>query len=260
MLTTTLLVTVGSMTALWMISLWRRDASVVDVYWGPGFAVVGTVAAIAGEATGPRSPLVLALVALWGLRLGGYLWWRNRGTGEDFRYRSMRRRWGPRFWLVSLGTVFWLQAALMWIVSLPVQLTVSAPGPRDLGFLDLAGGALWLLGMYFEAGGDWQLARFKRDGRNAGKVMDRGFWRYTRHPNYFGDFLVWWGFYAFALATPGAAWTIVGPVVMSVLLTRISGVPLLERSLQKSRPGYAEYARRTSAFFPWPPRGAAPPS
>jgi steroid 5-alpha reductase family enzyme len=258
MLLTTLAVTLAWMTALWLESLRRRDASIVDPFWGPGFVIVTAVAAVASPGALPRRALVLVLVVIWGLRLGAYLLWRSHGAGEDFRYQAMRRRWGTRFGLVSLATVFWLQALLMWVVSLPVQIAVSAPRPDGLGWLDLGGVALWTAGIGFEAGADWQLARFKADPRHAGEVMDRGLWRYTRHPNYFGDFLVWWGFYAIALATPGGAWTIVGPIVMSVLLMRVSGVPLLERSLRRRRPGYAAYAARTSAFFPWPPRSPEP--
>jgi len=193
------------------------------------------------------------LVCVWGLRLAGYLGWRNAGHGEDPRYVAMRRHWGPRFPLISLATVFALQGVLMWIVSLPVQLAQLEPG-GPLGVLDAVGVLLFAVGLTFESVGDWQLARFKADPSNAGQVMDRGLWRYTRHPNYFGDFCVWWGLYAIALATPYGPYSIVGPIVMSVLLMRVSGVPMLERSIGKRRPGYAEYAKRTSAFFPRPPR------
>ena len=168
----------------------------------------------------------------------------------------MRRRYGARFPLVSLGLVFGLQALLMWIVSLPVQVAQVQDTPSGLTALDVLGATLWAVGLAFESIGDAQLARFKRDPANADRVMDRGLWRFTRHPNYFGDFLVWWGIYAIALATGDAWWTVIGPVVMSVLLLRVSGVTLLERSLRKRRPGYEEYARRTSAFVPRPPRRA----
>jgi steroid 5-alpha reductase family enzyme len=144
----------------------------------------------------------------------------------------------------------------MWIVSLPVQVAIVAPAPAALGTLDVVGTALVAIGLAFETIGDLQLARFKRDAANRGRVMDRGLWRYTRHPNYFGDTVVWWGLFAFALTTPAHAWTIVGPLVMTYLLTRLSGVPLLERKLVRTRPAYADYVARTSSFVPWPPRPA----
>jgi steroid 5-alpha reductase family enzyme len=250
----TLATTAAVFVGLWMVSLRTRDVSIVDIYWGPGFAVIATIAACTGGGTDPRRLLVLALVALWGLRLGGYLLWRNHGRGEDFRYAAMRRGIGARFWLVSLATVFLLQTALMWIVSWPAQWAVAVPSPPSLGLFDAIGVALWTVGIVFEAGGDLQLARFKADPANAGAVMDRGFWRYTRHPNYFGDACVWWGIYAVACAVPGGWRTLPGPLVMTVLLRRVSGVPMLERSLAKRRPGYADYVARTSVFLPRPPR------
>ena len=243
-----------AMGLLWLLSLRLRDASIVDVYWGPGFAAIAALCFVVSGGGHPRRELVLALALVWGLRLGAYLLWRNAGQGEDPRYRAMRRRHGERFGLVSLWSVFGLQGALQWIVSLPLQLTQAAPGSAPLGALDALGVALWCGGMLFETLGDLQLARFKADPASQGQVMDRGLWRYTRHPNYFGDFLVWWGFGAIALAGPLGAFALVGPAAMSVLLMRYSGVPTLERSIGKRRPGYAEYQRRTNAFFPGPPR------
>jgi steroid 5-alpha reductase family enzyme len=242
-----------AMLGLWVVSLALRDASIVDVFWGLGFVLVAHGARATAEGHPPRAGLVTLLVTLWGIRLAAYLLWRNWGAGEDPRYQAMRRRAGPRFWLRSLGIVFGLQGVLMWVVSLPVQAAVTAPGP-PLGWLDAVGTVLVLVGLGFETVGDLQLARFTRDPANRGAVMDRGLWRYTRHPNYFGDALVWWGLFAFALTTPSQTWTIVGPLVMTYLLTRLSGVPLLERKLVRTRPGYAEYVARTSAFIPWPPR------
>jgi steroid 5-alpha reductase family enzyme len=243
-----------AMILLWLASLRLRDASIVDIYWGPGFAAIATVSFLAAGGGHPRRVLVLALALLWGLRLGGYLLWRNAGQGEDYRYRAMRRRHGERFGIVSLYGVFGLQGALQWIVSLPIQLTQAAPGPASLGALDALGVALWSGGMLFETLGDLQLARFKADPASQGRVMDRGLWRYTRHPNYFGDFLVWWGFGAIALAGPLGALSLIGPALMSVLLMRYSGVPTLEHSIGRRRPGYSEYQQRTNAFFPGPPR------
>jgi steroid 5-alpha reductase family enzyme len=254
LLGSTALAVAGCMIAMWLLSLALRDASIADIFWGLGFVVIGGLTfAWTHEGDAPRSVLLVALVSVWGLRLTVYLFWRNTGHGEDPRYVAMRRHWGARFWWVSLFTVFAFQGALMWIVSLPVQLGQLAPG-GPLNALDAIGVALFALGLSFEAVGDWQLARFKADPANAGQVMDRGLWRYTRHPNYFGDFCVWWSLFLIALSTPYGAWTIIGPALMSLLLMRVSGVPLLERSMHKRRPGYLDYVKRTSAFFPRPPR------
>jgi len=243
---------VAAFVLLWIVSVVVADASIVDPFWGASFVLVAWVAYLVAEDPGARQLLVAVLVTVWGLRLSIYLAARNLGKGEDYRYQAMRRRWGSRFPWVSLGTVFLLQATLMWIVSLPVQVTMTVgDGP---GWLATVGVALWLVGLSFEAVGDWQLARFKADPANTGQVMDRGLWRYTRHPNYFGDFCVWWGIFLVALTGAEMAWTIVGPVLMAFLLLRVSGVAMLERTISKRRPGYEEYARRTNAFFPWPPK------
>jgi steroid 5-alpha reductase family enzyme len=249
--------TAAALLALWLLSLRLRDASIVDLYWGPGFAAIATLSFLAAGGGHPRRTLLLVLALLWGLRLGGYLLWRNAGKGEDYRYRAMRRHHGDRFAVVSLFTVFGLQGVLQWIVSLPLQLTQAAPGAAALGLLDGLGLALWSLGILFETLGDWQLARFKADPANAGQVMERGLWRYTRHPNYFGDFCVWWGFAAIALAGPYGWVGLIGPALMSFLLLQVSGVAMLERTIGERRPGYREYVQRTNAFFPGPPRDLA---
>jgi steroid 5-alpha reductase family enzyme len=224
----------------WAVSLRVRDVSIVEVMWGPAFVVVAwTAFAIEG---GSRRALLAALVTMWGLRLGAHLLLRKRRERrEDPRYAAWRSRHGTRFPLVSLVTVFLLQGALVWVVSLPVQ----AAGDSAVVWL---GVAVWAVGVLFEAVGDRQLAAFKADPANRGRIMDRGLWRYTRHPNYFGDFLVWWGLYLAA----GAWWTVIGPLVMTALLTRVSGKDHLERTL-RDRPGYADYIRRTSGFIPLPP-------
>lgn len=237
---------------LWLLSLARRDASIVDIAWGPGFVVLAWLYREPGSAAAARSWIVPALVTIWGLRLALHIFRRNHGRGEDPRYRAMRRRWGRRFPLVSLGTVFWLQGVVMWVVAMPLRQAQSSSA--GWSWLDGLGLALFATGFAFEAVGDHQLARFRADPRNAGRVLDRGLWRYTRHPNYFGDALLWWGLGCFALATPGGAWTLVGPALMTLLIVRVSGVALLERGLRESRPEYAAYVRRTSAFIPWRPR------
>ncbi|MEX2279151.1 MAG: DUF1295 domain-containing protein [Acidimicrobiia bacterium] len=237
------------MIVVWLISLAAKDASIVDIVWGLGFVLVAWIAWGRREGGDARSLLTAALTTVWGLRLAGYLAWRNLGKGEDFRYQAMRRKYGSRFGLISLFVVFGLQGVLMWIVSLPVQAASGGP----LAWLDWVGVAVWFTGLGFETIGDLQLAAFKRDPKNQGQVLDTGLWRYTRHPNYFGDFCVWWGLYLIAVAS-GAWWAVVGPAVMTALLIRYSGAGLLEKSIGKRRPGYDEYVRRTNAFFPGPPR------
>ncbi len=247
------LVIAGAMLVLWGLSLALRDVSIVDVFWGLGFVLVALWTETHTDGAVARAWLVTALVTVWGLRLAAYLLWRNWGGGEDYRYQAMRRHYGERFWLTSLAVVFGLQGVLLWVISLPVQYAIASPAPVELEGLDLLGAVLVLIGLAFESVGDVQLARFKADAANRGRVMDQGLWRYTRHPNYFGDAVVWWGFYCFALAT-GHPLTIVGSLVMTYLLTRLSGVPLLEKKLARTRPGYAEYVARTSSFIPRPPR------
>jgi steroid 5-alpha reductase family enzyme len=233
----------------WLLSLLVKDASIVDMIWGLGFVIVAWATYLQAAERGERGLLLTVLVTVWGLRLSGYLIWRNLGKPEDFRYREMRARAPRWFWLVSLFQVFLLQGVLMWVISAPV--VVAQLGGGDLYWLDYLGIALWAVGLFFESVGDIQLARFKSQPGSKGKVMDRGLWRYTRHPNYFGDFAVWWGHFLIA-AAGGAWWTVFSPVVMSVLLLRVSGVAMLERTISKRRPEYDEYARRTNAFFPGP--------
>lgn len=252
----TLLVTLTLLWIVWLISLIRHDASVVDPFWGLGFVGVAWLCWSLSRAPSDRATLIVILTTIWGVRLSLFLLWRNWGHGEDRRYRKMRDHHGRRFWRVSLFTVFLLQAVILWFVALPVQVTIAQNEPTSLGPLDAIGVALWCVGLYFEAVGDWQLARFSAEPANAGRVMDQGLWRYTRHPNYFGDFCVWWGLYLIATAG-GAAWTVASPIVMSVLLLKVSGVALLESTIAQRRPGYREYVARTNAFFPAPPRASA---
>lgn len=237
---------------VWLLSLARRDASIVDIFWGLGFVVLAWTYRALGEADSIRSLLAPVLVTIWGVRLSAYILWRNHGRGEDPRYAAMRRRRGPRFALLSLPIVFWLQAVLMWIVAMPLLQVQAADAAWS--WLDGLGVALFALGFGFEAIGDRQLARFRADPANAGQVMDRGLWRYTRHPNYFGDATLWWGLGCLALATPGGAWALVGPALMTLLILRVSGVTLLEAGLRNSKPGYRDYVERTNALFPWWPR------
>ena len=255
-LLTTFGVALGSMLVLWFVSLALKNASIVDIFWGAGFSLIAVVTFALSDGYRPRKLLIITLSLVWGLRLAGYIAWRNHGKGEDFRYQAMRKRFGNRFPLISLFTVFALQGVLMWTISLPLQFAQFSREPGHLTWLDYLGVTLWLIGLSFEAIGDLQLARFKADPSNKGKVMDRGLWGYTRHPNYFGDALLWWGFFLIALSNPQDWWTIVSPVIMTTLLMKISGVALLEKTLVKTRPEYRDYVKRTSAFFPMPPRNA----
>jgi len=244
---------VALMVGTWLVSLAWRDASIVDPVWPFGFVVVVWVTRVIADGNNARQWLLVALVSIWGLRLSGYLAWRKRGAPEDFRYQAMRRHWGTRFPIISLVTVFLLQGVLMFVVSLPAQLGQIRATP-GLGVLAYLGVGVWAVGFGFETIGDAQLARFKADPASAGQVMDRGLWRYTRHPNYFGDACVWWGIALVAAETGLGAIGIIGAIVMNVLLVRVSGVPMLERSMAKRRPGYTEYVQRTSGFIPRPPK------
>lgn len=250
---TTLAAVTTMMASVWLISLARRDASVVDPFWGAGFVLVTWVALELSAPPTARVAGLAALVTLWGLRLSLFLAWRNWGHGEDRRYRIMRDHHGRRFWWVSLFTVFLLQALILWVVALPIQVAAAQGAANPISALGVAGGLVWALGFAFETIGDWQMSRFQSDPKNAGRVMDRGLWRWSRHPNYFGDFCVWWGIYLIA-AAGGAWWTILSPLVMSLLLLKVSGVALLETTIRDRRPEYADYQSRTSAFFPFPPR------
>jgi steroid 5-alpha reductase family enzyme len=239
------------MLTIWIGSILCRNASIVDAFWGAGFVLIAwTTFWITSPSQ--RSLLLPVLTTIWGMRLSLFLTWRNWGLPEDFRYRSMRDKHGSRFWLVSLLTVFVLQGLVMWIVSLPLQ--TSGPMAEGRTGLVVVGVLLWLLGILFEGVGDWQLARFRSVAGHQGSVLDRGLWRYTRHPNYFGDFCVWWGLLIVSLQHGAPAWSAVGPIVMSTLLMKFSGVALLEKSLKRAKPDYAAYVAATNAFFPWLPR------
>lgn len=239
---------------IWVGSVIRRDASTVDVFWGLGFVMLAWFYRSQVPQESFRQLLVPILVTIWGGRLAWHILRRNQGKGEDYRYAAMREKWGARFPWISLGTVFWLQGALFWLIAMPLLQIQISRRPTGWTWLDTLGTVLFAVGFFFEVVGDHQLARFKADPRNGGQVMDRGLWRYTRHPNYFGDATLWWGFGCLALATEGSIWTLISPLLMTFLLVKVSGVALLEKGLGSSKPGYSEYVRRTSAFVPWPPR------
>jgi steroid 5-alpha reductase family enzyme len=241
------------MVSTWIISLVIKNASIVDIVWGAGFAVTSWVLALTVEGNSGRQLLLAIMVGLWGMRLALYLAKRNLGHGEDWRYKAMRKKKGKNFGLISLVTVFGLQGVLMWTVSLPVILGNADDSP-GVGPVAVMGIMLWAVGLMFEAVGDFQLARFKKDPANASKVMDKGLWSLTRHPNYFGDALLWWGIGIVGAETGSGIFGFIGPVVMTFFLLKISGVPMLERSLSRRREGYADYVARTSGFIPRPPK------
>jgi steroid 5-alpha reductase family enzyme len=240
----------GAMILLWLLSLWLKDASIVDIFWGLGFVLIALVTFVFA-APGPRAVVLLSLTTVWGLRLAAYLAWRNHARGEDPRYQAMRAHRGDSFWWFSLISVFSLQGAVMWVISLPIQ--VGPMTESTLGILNVAGIAVWTVGFLFESIGDFQLARFKSDPSNHGKVMDRGLWRYTRHPNYFGNAMIWWGLF-FVAVSMSTVWLILSPMLMTFLLVKVSGVALLERDLSSRSPQYLDYINRTSPFIPWAPR------
>ena len=248
---------IGMMIIGWIVSVLHRNVTIVDSLWGLGFVLVASNTFWMGNGFGGRSMLVLILTAAWGLRLCAYLTWRNWGQPEDHRYGSWREKSGPSFWIVSLVKVFLVQAVFLWVISLVLQRAQLSPDPNRFTPLDVLGTMVWAAGFIFEAVGDWQLARFKADPANRGRVMDRGLWSWSRHPNYFGEFLIWWGFFLVAIATPGAWWTIISPIIISMVLLKMTGVPLTEAALKSRRPGYADYVQRTSTFFPRPPKKEA---
>jgi steroid 5-alpha reductase family enzyme len=238
---------------LWLFSLARRDASIVDRFWGLGFVMIAAWYLSRGSGWPGRSYLLLGLTAAWGIRLSAYIHLRNRGKPEDPRYARWRAAGGESYWWTSLFRVFLLQALILWIVSAPLLAGQTSPTPPRWTVLDFAGTMLWLIGFIFEVVGDAQLAAFRRDPANAGHVLSTGLWRYTRHPNYFGECCVWWGFYLFAVAA-GGWWSIISPLLMTFLLLRVSGVALLEKDIRERRPDYASYIKRTNAFIPGFPR------
>ncbi|MGW8247891.1 MAG: DUF1295 domain-containing protein [Acidiferrobacterales bacterium] len=238
-------------TVFWVVSLYRNDVSIVDSLWSLMFLLAAILYSFPPAELGPRGLLVLGLVSIWSIRLSAHITVRNHGQGEDRRYQEIRANNEPGFRFKSWYIVFGLQAVLAWIISMPLLLAINSNAPLSL--FDMAGAGLWLIGMVFEAGGDYQLLRFKRDPANLGRVLDRGLWRYTRHPNYFGEATIWWGYYLFALAA-GGEWSIYAPVLMTLLLLKVSGVALLEKDIQERRPGYREYVERTNAFIPWLPK------
>jgi steroid 5-alpha reductase family enzyme len=249
-----LAVAAALMVLLWSFSLWLSDVSIVDIAWGVTGALITGLTFLLTDGATHRRILLTAMVGVWGVRLALHIGLRKRGKGEDFRYASMRAQHGQGFPLRSLFTVFLLQAFLIWIVTLPAQIGQVWDEPLHMTLLDFAGCLIWLLGFAWQAVADLQLTRFLSDPTNSGRVLDRGLWRYSRHPNYFGEALMWWGIFLVATATPWGWTTAISPLLVTYLLLKVSGVPMLDRGLVVRRDGYREYLERTSSFLPRPPK------
>jgi steroid 5-alpha reductase family enzyme len=242
------------MILLWLLSLALKNSSIVDIFWSAGFVISAWAAFLfTPQGYEGRKWLLVILTTIWGLRLALHILIRNWGKGEDFRYQVWRKEAGVAWWWRSFFKVFLLQGVLMWIIGTPLLTAQTSSTPEQLIFLDYLAIVVWLVGFFFETVGDWQLARFKANPSNKGKLLNTGVWRYTRHPNYFGDSAQWWAYYLIALAA-GGWWTIFSPVVMTFLLLRVSGVTLLEKTLKDTKPGYKEYVESTSEFIPWFPK------
>ncbi|MEL6113026.1 MAG: DUF1295 domain-containing protein [Pseudomonadota bacterium] len=247
---------------VWLISVMIKDASIVDILWGPSLAIPALLTYFFQGGQGPRALLLTVLVSIWAFRLGSYLAVRNLGHGEDFRYQAMRQKAGSdaAFARQSLVRVYFLQCVISFFVSLPVQVgqfgshPVFANGSVGLGPLALLGAVIFMIGLGFEAIGDAQLRAFKKDPANQGKLMDRGLWAWTRHPNYFGDSAVWFGLFLIAVESRWGYVTVLSPVVMFIFLYFLSGKGLLEKLMARKYPEYEAYKERVSGFFPWPPK------
>jgi len=245
------------MLLLWALSIRLNDMSIVDIFWGPAFGVIALTSYVLSTGAGvpARRALVTILTVAWAARLGLHLFTRNHGKGEDPRYTAaFRSRYMRHLHLQTLFKVFLLQGALVWLISMPVQLAEYLREPSSLGLAAFAGSTLWLVGFLFEAVSDWQLVRFKANVANRGRIMDRGLWRYSRHPNYFGNACLWWGLFLIACDSPVGVLTIFAPALMTHFLVNVTGKRLLESRMSEARPEYVAYVRRTSGFLPWPPR------
>jgi len=240
------------MTGVFVLATLKRDSSIVDIAWGIGFILVALLTFFLEAGFSWRQILVTGLVCIWGIRLAAHIYLRNKGRGEDFRYAQWRRDWGKRFVLRSYFQIFLLQGVLLLVISYPVIL-VNKSGTAAMTAWDVAGTGIWLLGFFFEAVGDWQLWRFKKDPRNRGKIMITGLWRLTRHPNYFGEATLWWGIFLIALSAWNGWMAVISPVLITFLLLRVSGVTMLEKKYAGNQ-AFSEYARKTSPFFPWIPK------
>lgn len=239
------------MTFLWGLSLAFKDASLVDRFWGLGFILVSLYSFSQTQFLTFRAAFLFLLVSIWGIRLSVYIHLRNRGKPEDLRYRKMRQRSGSNFIWKSYFSVFLLQGALLWIIAFPLAIIHLFPQPDVPTLFDLAGLLLWTTGFFFEAIADYQLSQFKKKNKSKNAVCRTGLWAISRHPNYFGECLVWWGYFLIALNIDNGWMTVISPLLMTFLLLKVSGVALLEKELSESKPEYAQYIREVPAFFPW---------
>lgn len=249
-----LLVLVAFFSVIWILSVLLKNASIVDIFWGLGYVLVNGFYFFTTPGFSILKIITAVLVTLWGMRLASHIFFRNLGKPEDYRYQEFRRNYGEkRYWWFSFFQVFLLQGALVWLISAPLLAINYYSGENTNAVIAVFGILVWLIGFTFEAGGDWQLERFKANPANKGKLLTTGFWKYTRHPNYFGDAAVWWGFAVLSIAV-GCWLPVLSSVLMTWLIVKVSGVAMLERTMKNIKPGFENYVKRTSAFIPWFPK------
>ena len=246
-----LLVIVAFFSLIWILSVFLKNASIVDIFWGLGFVLVNGFYFFTTPGFSTLKIITFVLVTLWGLRLSAHIFLRNLGKPEDYRYQEFRRNYGEkRYWWFSFFQVFLLQGTLVWLISAPLLAINYYSAEKTIWPIAVLGMLVWLVGFTFEAGGDWQLARFKANSTNKGKLLTAGFWKYTRHPNYFGDAAVWWGFAILSVAS-GCYLPVLSSVLMTWLIVKVSGVSMLERTMINTKPGFEDYLKSTSPFIPW---------
>ena len=248
------LLIISLLTILWLISVFIKNVSIADILWALGFLFINLYYFLASDEFYTRKIILLVLVTLWALRLSIYLAWRNIGKGEDYRYQEFRKKYGEeRYWWVSFFQVFLLQGILIVLVSLPLLATNFETQNDYLNLFDYLAILFWVIGFIVESAGDYRLSKFKMNPNNKGKVLNTGLWKYTRHPNYFGDTIVWWAYAIFSIASQNY-WSFIGSIIMTLLIVKVSGVALLEKSLKDKKLEYLEYIRKTNSFFPWFPK------
>ena len=241
------------MTILWVLSVILKNVSIVDIFWGFGFVMLCWFYYFQTDGFILRKTILLTLVTIWGLRLSLYIGWRNWGKDEDYRYQEFRQKYGKKYWWFSFFQTFLFQGILMILISAPLLGAQISSSRGSLNIFDFFAIAFWIVGFTFEAVGDIQMARFKSNPTNKGKVLNTGFWKYTRHPNYFGETAQWWGYGLFSVAA-GNYIPVLGSILMTLLIIKVSGVALLEKSLKDKKPKYRDYIEKTSAFIPWFPK------
>jgi len=246
-----LLVIVAFFSLIWILSVFLKNASIVDIFWGLGFVLVNGFYFFTTPGFSTLKIITFVLVTLWGLRLSAHIFLRNLGKPEDYRYQEFRRNYGEkRYWWFSFFQVFLLQGTLVWLISAPLLAINYYSAEKTIWPIAVLGFLVWLVGFTFEAGGDWHLSRFKANSTNKGKLLTSGFWKYTRHPNYFGDAAVWWGFAILSVAS-GCYLPVLSSVLMTWLIVKVSGVSMLERTMINTKPGFEDYLKSTSPFIPW---------